>query len=291
MGTHTDGTIHRVRISYKPYLYRRRDDSTRDDSTRNIYASLKAQINDKLKCFRERDSVCYTDNRLCKSNRIHDKQHPVLEPLVPFSNDLNLSVNSPSSPGENESFRPPIRLTRKVAGHIKDWRSESVRCLITRPKPVQEPETHSQQNGDKIGRLRTVDEGTLNTFPGMQDNQVLGKAHSAYGYVLRDPMGSRHSRRMPSPLSEERNLMDVAPEQSYFHTSSDSDSESIRQSHCSRIISKIKKNTSGWIRDAFTLDEHEKAFFEFRRNISTDWISQQYSSPVFIDGSRVVRGS
>ena len=261
----TGGTVHGVRTYNKPCLYRRTG-----RSTRYVGASLKAHINDKLKYFRERNSVHDTNSRLCESSGIHDKPHP--KPLALSSNDLNLSSNTRVPLAEDERFHRPVGLTRKVAHHIRDWRSESMRCLITRSKPVQQPEPPSLQYGGGMGNSEGVEEANPSAF--IQDNQFLRSVHSGHGHVRYDPpMASRQSRRTRRPLREERNSMDIAPGQSYFHTSSDSDNESILQSPRMRILSKIKRSTPGWIRDAFTLDEHEKAFFEFRRNTSTYWTS------------------
>lgn len=256
-----------------------------------MYPSLKAHLGDKCKRFRKADSVCGKDSRLCKSSRRLDKQFLVVEPSLAFSNHSSIGANSQNSPGENGGVRPLVHLARKATSLVRDWRSESVRCLVTIPKTAHEPETSGQQQNDKIGCLRAIDEGILNTIPNMLDNQFLGHSPPGFENAARDPIGFRNSGRVVNPLGKERNCTDNAPDKSYFHTSSDSDNESIRRSSCLRIMSKIKTSTSGWIRDAFTLDEHEKAFFEFRKNIFTDWNSQKYSPSVCTDGGRVVRSS
>jgi hypothetical protein len=280
------GTVLEPRIPHKSHLRH-----GRHSKTQSTYASLKTHMKDILGSFREKDSAHIIDGRFPKSVSRYDTHHPLLELSTSFSNDPNSHTNSSYPPVESakQRFRASNSLARKVGRQIGGLRSEPVRYPAARSEPLQGNISHGQQHGVEIESPRIFDNGKLNPFSTSRDTRLLETMYSGTESLPCDPQVSWHPRRVDSPTREERNHSDIAPDISFFHTSSQSGSESIRQFPHGRMMSKIKRNTLNWLRDAFSRDEHERAFFESRRSMPIEGFSQQYSTSMFIDGRRVAR--
>jgi hypothetical protein len=260
----------------------------RHSKTQSIYVSLKTHMNDILGTSREKDSAYIIDSRFPRSAPRYDTQYSLLGRSTPSNNDLDLHINSSSPPVKStkQSLRSPICLARKIGRQIGGFRSGSVRYPATTSEPLEEDITHGQRHGVEIETRRVLD-SKLNPFSTTRNTRCLESRYSGTEPLLCDPQASRHPRA-DSPPGEERHHVDFAQDKSYFYTSSQSDSESIRQFSHQWTISKIK-NTLNQLRDAFSLDEHERAFFKSRRSMPIDSTPKQYSMPVFINGRRVAR--
>jgi hypothetical protein len=262
----------------------------RHSKTQSIYASLKTHMNDILGTSKEKDSAYIIDSRFPRTVPRYDTQYSLLELSTPSNNDFNLHINPPSPPVKStkQSFRSPICLARKIGRQIGGFRSGSVRYPATTSEPLEEHITHGQRHGVEIETGRVLDNSKLNLFSTTQNTRCLESMYSGTEPLLCDPQASRHPRREDSPPGEERHHVDIAQDKSYFYTSSQSDSKSIRQFSHQWMISKIN-NKLNQLRDAFSLDEHERAFFKSRRSMPIDSTPKQYSMSVFIDGRRVAR--
>ncbi|EXM14651.1 hypothetical protein FOTG_16978 [Fusarium oxysporum f. sp. vasinfectum 25433] len=262
----------------------------RHSKTQSIYVSLKTHMNDILGTSREKHSAYIIDSRFPGSVPRYDTQYSLLEHSTPSNNDVNLHSNSSSPPVKStkQSFRSPICLARKIGRQIGGFRSGSVRYPATTSEPLGEDITHGQRHGVEIETRTVLDNRKLNPFSKSRNTRCLESRYSGTEPLLCDPQASRHPRRGDSPPEEERHHVDIAQDKSYFYTSSQSDSESVRQFSHQWMISKIN-NALDQLRDAFSLDEHERAFFKSRRSMPIDSTPKQYSMSVFIDGRRVAR--
>ncbi|EEU38594.1 uncharacterized protein NECHADRAFT_88472 [Fusarium vanettenii 77-13-4] len=271
------------------------NDTARNSNTGSIYISLKSHIDDLLDVFKNERHTSIIDEHVSQALPNDELQQPLLEPI--FAPPTGRSAFSqtfllPPVRTIKQSFRASICSAKRVGHQLSDSRSGQMRRQTTLPNSYGENSRSNSNIEVKVeSRAKPCsdvgDPFLLGTSP-----QHLNVENTSLENTLHNYVAARSIRKAHDTWGEEKTVGDVplgtdGVEKSYFDTSSETETVETRRLSSGQRISKIKNSTIRWLRDAFSLDEDEKAFFASRRIASVDELFIQRATPMFIDGRRI----
>lgn len=271
------------------------NDTARNSNTGSMYLSLKSRIDDLLDVFSNERHTSKTDQHVSQAFLNDELQQPLLEPRFepPTGRSaFSQTLFSPPVRTIKQNFRASICSAKRVGHQLSDFRIEQLRRPTTLPNSHGENSRSNNNIGVKFeSRTESCsdvrDPFLLGISPQHLNVENTGLEHTLYNYAAARPIRKTHD------LWDERQTIGNAPlstdgaEKSYFDTSSETETVETRRLSSGQKISKIKDNTIRWLRDAFSLDKDERAFFTSRRSALADELFNQRATPMFIDGRRI----
>lgn len=250
-------------------------------NTRSIYASLKIQIDELIDIFRE--------------SQPNDAPKP-MSPEQKLPHEVNTQQSLPRFKGRfstpttgleqqepppalaqvKKRFRKSLLASKKFGQEIGDsWTRRSNQRTV-----------HSTGSAESIVSRRNV-EIDVRMARELSGHILVPPSQEPYP-PLTAPSGPLFPNRSTTMLGLDRPnnnsleawhevqpLLETLPSpepvmKSYFDTSSETEVDASRRLIYKRRISKMKDHTFRWLRETFSLDEEEKAFFMARRSMRSE---------------------
>lgn len=270
----------------------------RATNTRSIYASLKTQIDEIIEIFTE------------------SQQHDAAE-LIPQKRKLPQGVKTqkhltrivdrlgtPATVSEQQNLLPSLNQVKKYyrkslitserfdqgigdswtrrANQWSEQSSDSVESIVSH---------HDHEVDNRMTReLRghTSDSASQETYPPLTIpfHPLLSRWPTSI--LSQDRSNSNSLELWHEGQSQLKLLPSTEPDmKSYFDTSSETNVEASHHIIFKSRILKLKETTFKWLRETFSLDEEEKAFFAGRRSMRSEELFAKQRNPLFINGRRV----
>ncbi|KAF4460286.1 hypothetical protein FALBO_12937 [Fusarium albosuccineum] len=233
----------------------------------SVYASLKIKIDELVEVFRERrqERQGSTSQEATLYDTIDGRCHLL-------AREGNQSV---SAVDLGQSSRKPDATFKKFGKEIGDLSGRRADHLAIRLTDSVNNELSRYSYGSCV----VLPRDSLNSRFKSRSQKVHAIAASVPDMLLPGPsITSSSLNRLNDNGHEEGNeewtplvaTTDTEPiVESFFDSSSESELEAGRFVRGKRRLSKMKTRTSRWLKDAFTLDDEERAIFMARRSMRT----------------------
>ncbi|RSL43840.1 hypothetical protein CEP51_016313 [Fusarium floridanum] len=270
----------------------------RATNTQSIYASLKIQIDELIDTFRERQPNGAPEPILPEQTVSHEAK--IQQSLPYFKGRISTPVTGleqrkppPALAQVNKYFRRSLLASKKFGQEIGDsWTRRSNQRTVHSTSSAED----IVSRGDVDVNFRVAQElsGYLLVPPSQEHYPPLtvpsgplfpDRSTTMLGLDLPNN-NSLEAWHEGQPLVETLSGPEAAMK-SYFDTSSDTELEASRHLIYKRRISKMKDHTFRWLRETFSLDEEEKAFFMARRSMRSELSVAEQRSTQFSYGRRV----
>lgn len=264
----------------------------------SIYASLKIQIDELIDTFRESQPNGAPEPISPEQTVSHE---PKIQQSLPYfkgrfstpATGLEQRKPPPALAQVKKCFRRSLFASKKFGQEIGDsWTRRSNQRTV-----------HSTGSAENIVSRGDVDVN-FRVAQELSGHLLVPSSQEHYP-PLTVPSGPLFPNRSTTMLGLDRPnnnsleawhegqpLLETLPGpepamKSYFDTSSETEIEASRHLIYKRRISKMKDHTFRWLRETFSLDEEEKAFFMARRSMRSEMSVAEQRSNQFSYGRRV----
>lgn len=272
----------------------------RETNAHSVYASLKIQIDELIDTFRESQpndapEPISQEQTVSHEARIQQSLPYFKGRLSTQATDLEQRNPPPALAQVKKCFRKSLFASKKFGKEIGDsWTRNSNQRAVHSTDPAENIVSHGGVDVDVNFRVAQELSGHVLVPPSQEHYLPLT--------VPSDPLFPHRSTTMlglgrPNyngleTWHEEQPFLETLPGpepamKSYFDTSSESEVEASRHLIYKQRISKMKDHTLRWLRETFSLDEEEKAFFLARRSMRSEISVAEQRSTQMSYGRRV----